>query len=239
MRAIERLEKHVEYYALDLSLAELSRTLSAIPKDAYRYVECFGLLGTYEDGLIWLQSPSPHTSSRTKVVMSLGSSIGNFTHDQAAGFVRGFANALGPDDMMLIGVDECKDSERVFRAYNDSQGATHRFTLNGLAHANKLLGISAFDLKQWNAHGTYDPAAGAHRAYVSPIRSVEICGVVIREGEKIRIEESYKFDRQEIRQLWQHAGVGLVAAWANGEGDYSKLELYSDVIRLDTPASRP
>lgn len=213
----------MEYYALDVSHRELTRTLSAIPQNAYKYVECFGLLGTYEDGLFWLQSPSPYTSDRTKVIMSFGSSIGNFNRHEAADFVKGFSDAMGQDDMMLIGIDCCKDAERVYRAYNDGQGITHKFTKNGLNHANRILSEEAFNLSDWQAEGFYDRANGRHQAFISPIKDVQVCGVEIKAGEKVRIEESYKYDRQEIEKLWQDAGVGEVARWSNVEGDYSRL----------------
>lgn len=228
---MDRLEKPVEYYALDLSYVELVRTLSAIPPNAYKHVECFGLLGTYDDGLSWLQSPSPHTSDRTKVIMSMGSSIGNFPRNEATEFIAGFAEAIGQDDVMLIGIDGCKDADRVYQAYNDARGLTHRFTLNGLSHANRVLHQEAFNIDDWQAHGVYDAAAGRHQAFVYPSQDVQVCGVDIKAGEKIRIEESYKYERQDINQLWRGSGVRKIAEWPNAKGDYSKyLRPLYDVI---------
>lgn len=72
LRALEAAGKDIDYYALDLSLKELKRTLEQVP--AFKYVKCHGLHGTYDDGLDWLKTPE--NVSRTKCVMSLGSSIG-------------------------------------------------------------------------------------------------------------------------------------------------------------------
>ena len=74
LQALEAATKEVDYYALDLSLKELKRTLSYLP--TFKHVKCHGLHGTYDDGLDWLKM-SAHTS-RPRVVMSLGSSIGQF-----------------------------------------------------------------------------------------------------------------------------------------------------------------
>lgn len=74
LRALDALGKDIDYYALDLSEKELRRTLEQLP--AFHHVRCHGLLGTYDDGLEWLKS-SEH-GSRTKCVMSLGSSIGMY-----------------------------------------------------------------------------------------------------------------------------------------------------------------
>lgn len=72
LRALEAAKKDIDYYALDLSLKELRRTLEQVP--AFRHVKCHGLHGTYDDGLDWLKMPE--NQSRPKCVMSLGSSIG-------------------------------------------------------------------------------------------------------------------------------------------------------------------
>jgi uncharacterized SAM-dependent methyltransferase len=72
LRALEAAGKEIDYYALDLSPSELKRTLEQVPN--FKYVKCHGLHGTYDDGLDWLKA-ADH-SSRTKVVMFLGSSIG-------------------------------------------------------------------------------------------------------------------------------------------------------------------
>ena len=51
-----------------------------------------------------------------------GSSIGNFPRDEAAAFLRRIAASLGPRDNLLLGVDACQDAEKVYSAYNDSEG---------------------------------------------------------------------------------------------------------------------
>ena len=72
LHALEAAGKDVDYYALDLSLKELKRTLEQVPK--FKHVRCYGLHGTYDDGLDWLKLPE--NRNRPKCVMSLGSSIG-------------------------------------------------------------------------------------------------------------------------------------------------------------------
>jgi uncharacterized SAM-dependent methyltransferase len=72
LQALEDSGKNVDYYALDLSEQELRRTLAQLP--GYNHVSCHGLLGTYDDGREWLKDPS--NLSRSKCVLSLGSSIG-------------------------------------------------------------------------------------------------------------------------------------------------------------------
>lgn len=72
LQALDAVGKDIDYYALDLSLDELRRTLEQVPE--FKHVKCHGLHGTYDDGLEWLKLSE--NSSRTKCIMSLGSSIG-------------------------------------------------------------------------------------------------------------------------------------------------------------------
>ncbi|MBE7181962.1 MAG: L-histidine N(alpha)-methyltransferase, partial [Terriglobus roseus] len=76
LQALERAHKAVDYYALDLDRVELERTIADVPQD-YRYVKVKGLHGTYDDGAEWLTSSA--AAARPKCVISLGSSIGNFS----------------------------------------------------------------------------------------------------------------------------------------------------------------
>ena len=115
--------------------SELERTLSEVP--AYQYVQCFGLHGTYDDGLAFLKKPE--NAAKPKTILSLGSSIGNFPRDEAAAFVNQYTELLGVSDSLLLGVDACQDPDTVYHAYNDREGVTHEFILNGLTHANRLL----------------------------------------------------------------------------------------------------
>ena len=55
--ALERANKSVSYYALDLMYDELVRTLALVPEGTYKHVRCAGLWGTYDDGLAWLKQP--------------------------------------------------------------------------------------------------------------------------------------------------------------------------------------
>ncbi|GKT59381.1 DUF323 domain-containing protein [Colletotrichum tofieldiae] len=109
LQAFEDAGKNIDYYALDLSRQELERTLAQVPK--FRHVRCHGLLGTYDDGREWLKKPA--NLARTKCILSLGSSIGNFERDDAAGFLKYFSDVLTQSDKLLIGLDGCSDPSKV------------------------------------------------------------------------------------------------------------------------------
>ncbi|KAL2189443.1 hypothetical protein L209DRAFT_761860 [Thermothelomyces heterothallicus CBS 203.75] len=110
LQALEDAAKDIDYYALDLSQQELERTLALLPP--YKHVRAHGLLGTYDDGRLWLKDPT--VATRQKCILSLGSSVGNFDRREAGAFLKSFADVLGPDDTMLIGLDACDDPAKVY-----------------------------------------------------------------------------------------------------------------------------
>ncbi len=73
LQAFENASKHVDYYALDLSRDELERTLAELPD--FKYVNCHGVLGTYDDGKDWLKG----IGERPKCILHMGSSIGELS----------------------------------------------------------------------------------------------------------------------------------------------------------------
>lgn len=198
--------------------SELERTLAAVPKNAFKHVVCGGLWGTYDDGLEWLKQPE--NAKRPKAILSLGSSIGNFTRDEAAGFIAQFAETLKPTDSFILGIDACQDPEQVYNAYNDRHGTTHDFTMNGLHHANSLLQKEAFKPDDWEAVGQYDTQGERHQAFVVPKKDLQVENVSLKRGEKIRIEESYKYNHEQSSHLFAAAGVIESASWANEAGNY-------------------
>ncbi|CZT15493.1 related to TAD2-tRNA-specific adenosine deaminase 2 [Ramularia collo-cygni] len=232
--ALERAEKRVSYYALDLMHSELVRTLAAVPVGTFKHVQCFGLHGTYDDGLEWLKMPE--NAARPKTILSMGSSIGNFNREDAVGFVAQFGNIMEPNDSFILGLDACQDPETVYHAYNDREGVTHNFIMNGLKHANELLGYEAFNSNDWKAHGEYDQVGERHRAFVIPQKDLQVEGISLKQGERVRIEESYKYNHEQAMNLFTEAGVIEGARWTNHVQSYA-LHMLSRPMKMY--ASRP
>ncbi|OTA58386.1 hypothetical protein K449DRAFT_334626 [Hypoxylon sp. EC38] len=218
LQALEDTGKKIDYYALDLSQDELSRTLAQLPQ--FRHVRCHGLLGTYDDGREWLKNPQ--IASKRKCVLFLGSSIGNFHRYEAASFLKGFADVLQPADSFLIGLDSCTDPSKVYHAYNDKHGITHRFIMNGLVHANEILGYKAFDPDDWQVVGeyVYDNEGGRHQAFYSPLHDVVVLGETIKAQERVQVEQSLKYSKEGCSNLWRSAGMIEADRWMTEDEDY-------------------
>lgn len=219
LKAFERARKHVEYYALDLSLAELSRTFAQVATEDYAFVKFYALHGTYDDGLAWLtENPGQPT-----VIVSLGSSIGNFSRPEAAKFLASFAKGLGPADTLIVGLDACQDHEKVYNAYNDSKGVTEWFYRNGLEHANILLGEQTFKQSDWTVEGHYNDEENNHEAYYVAQVDVHVKNVMIAKGDRLKVEESFKYSEAECDKLWHSAGLVPQASYETDDKTYRKL----------------
>jgi len=223
LHALDRIGKRIDYYALDLDDQELRRTLAAVPHGTFKNVKCHGLHGTYDDGLVWLKRPE--IDSKPKCVLSLGSSIGNFDPEEVTPFLHAYAKTIRAGDSILIGMDKTMDAEKVTHAYNDKYGVTHEFILNGLVHANRLLGWEAFEPGVWKVHGEFDKVKGCHEAFVYPNKNVTFEDITVQQGERIRIEHSYKFSDEKAAKMWKEIGVTPGAKWTNTEDSYAIHQL--------------
>lgn len=93
-------------------------------------------------------------------ILFLGSSLGNFPRADAVKFLRGLPLRPGYGDTLLIGLDHNNSTSLVEKAYNDSQGHTREFIMNGLRAAGRVLGNeNLFDEKNWDYVNKYNPVS--------------------------------------------------------------------------------
>lgn len=150
-------------------------------------------------------------SSRRKIVMFLGSNIGNMELDEAHQFCRALRGNLQPGDRVLIGFDLRKAEELVLPAYDDSGGITAAFNLNLLERINRELGAD-FDLSEFSHRPQYYAATGECRSYLVSHSSQYVrigeTGAIIEfeENEAIHMEISRKYTIPEIKQLAKDCG---------------------------------
>ena len=56
LSCLDIMDRTVDYYALDLSPAEVRSSLDAMSLHPFKHVRCHGLIGTFDDARSWLQS---------------------------------------------------------------------------------------------------------------------------------------------------------------------------------------
>jgi len=161
--------------------------------------------------------------SHRRVGFFPGSSIGNFSPDEAVQFLRMAATSLRGGGM-LVGVDLVKDPAVLHRAYNDSAGVTAAFNRNLLLRANRELGCD-FDAEQFAHYAFYDPRQRRVEMHlVSRRRQV----VTLRgqrfefaDGESLHTENSYKFTVEGFQSLALRAGFHPQRVWCDAENQFS------------------
>lgn len=143
----------------------------------------------------------------------LGSTIGNFTPDDAVGLVSSVRERMGPSDYFLLGVDLRKDSTVIENAYNDSRGITAQFNKNMLSVINECLGAD-FNLAGFSHSAVYNERE--HRVEMRLIargsQSVvipDIGNFSFADGDWILTEVSYKYDRALANDILKRSKLVL------------------------------
>ncbi|KAI8093632.1 uncharacterized protein BX664DRAFT_295507 [Halteromyces radiatus] len=220
LKAMEMKKKRVTYYALDLDQHELEKSLSSLGNQ-FNYVQLYGLLGTYEQGIPWLSQQ--YTSRSTpKVVLWLGSSIGNQSRQESAIFLRRLQRTcLQPGDLCVIGFDRRNDPSVIAKAYDDPQGITRQFIMNGLDHVNVILGQALFNKDDFDYDSRYQSLHGRHVAHYRAKKDLTLTFskkngqrvVQVIKDELIHVEHSYKYNLAEISHILNAAELDLVEQW--------------------------
>ncbi|QYG08345.1 L-histidine N(alpha)-methyltransferase [Janthinobacterium sp. PAMC25594] len=216
-----------QYVAVDISYDFLSESLSRL-QQRFPHIEMTGLGLDFSSRL---DLPDSVREAR-RLFFYPGSSIGNFSPEQATAFLRRLrANADG-DGGLLIGVDLIKDDVILDAAYDDALGVTAAFNLNMLRHVNGLIGAD-FDVRAWRHHGFFNADERRVEMHLEA-RSEQVVhwkGGQRRfaKGERIHTEDSYKYTRADFVGLLEQAGFSTVQVWTDPQQWFAVI--YARVIR--------
>jgi dimethylhistidine N-methyltransferase len=155
---------------------------------------------------------------RRKVVYFPGSTIGNFTPDEALEFLKGVRTMVGPGGMLVIGVDLKKDKRMLDAAYDDAQGVTAEFNLNLLHRINRELG-GDFQVKRFRHKAFYDEQQSRIEMHLESLYS-QFAHVGGRRfdfspGETIHTEISCKYSVAEFQRLAAGARFHSEKVWTD------------------------
>ena len=152
-------------------------------------------------------------SSRRKVVLFLGSNIGNMEKEEALSFCRDLNSYLSCGDIVLMGFDLKKNPQIILDAYNDKTGITAAFNLNLLTRINRELHAD-FLVENFEHYQTYDPLSGACRSYLVSLENqvVTIDGesFIFDKDETVYMELSQKYSLSESEELANSSGFETI-----------------------------
>jgi len=167
-------------------------------------------------------------SRRPRLGFFPGSTIGNFTPDEARALLSSMAQSLKNGGRLVIGIDLVKDIARLEAAYDDAQGVTADFNLNILARANRELDAN-FDLSAFAHHARFNVQESRIEIHIISKKAqvVEACGqrFSFAEGEKIHTENSYKYTIDSFQALAREAGWTPRQVWTDPDKLFSLHEL--------------
>jgi dimethylhistidine N-methyltransferase len=146
-----------------------------------------------------------------KILLFLGSNIGNFNREQALDFFRHLRRVMNADDLLFIGFDLQKDPHVIVPAYDDAAGVTAAFNLNLLTRINRELGGN-FDIAKFTHYANYRPIEGSARSFL-----------ISREEQSVRIEaleRTFEFDQWEavFMEISQKYSIRMIEELAGESG---------------------
>ncbi|MEM1259399.1 MAG: L-histidine N(alpha)-methyltransferase [Bacteroidota bacterium] len=213
LKHLSRNGYNFEYLPVDISrnaLEQLEKSLlSELPS-----LKINALQGTYFDIL----KDIGREKGRKKVILFLGSNIGNLLHPNAISFLRQLKEIMGPNDLMFMGMDQKKKPQIILDAYNDKAGITEAFNKNVLKRINTELGGN-FDVDTFLHWEVYDPESGTAKSYLVSKKKQEIhidaldLKVNFNPWETIHTEISQKYDDKTVRWLAKESGLEIVTSF--------------------------
>jgi L-histidine Nalpha-methyltransferase len=200
--------RKVNFYPIDIS--EKAMHLLGENVNVTASLDIHGVVADYFLGLNHIHK----ISNKKKLVLFLGSNIGNFTREQSAGFLKRLWSSLDHGDHVLIGFDLIKEPDRLNQAYNDKDGLTRAFNLNLLNRINAELGGN-FNLAQFQHYGFYNPTLACMESYLISLADQDVSINItdqtfhFEQFEALHLEYSYKFSKEHIEHLARGMGFEI------------------------------
>src|SRR5262245_19505428 len=216
-----RVRGRVRYVPIDICRPVLEESAADLLQ-RFPPLEIVAVAAEYHEGLRHLR----RESDRPRLILWLGSSVGNFTRAEAAAFLGRIRDTITPADRMLVGVDLRKDRAALEAAYDDAAGVTAAFNRNLLARINHELN-GDFDLSAFRHRAIYNQDLGRIEMYLVSTRAQSVTigriGLTVRfaAGETIHTENSYKYTQPEINAVATAAGLQDQCFWQDAAGRFS------------------
>ncbi len=215
-----------QYLALDVSVEFVEQALESLRRD-FPQVPMTAQAADIAQAAPW---PLPALEG-ARLFFYPGSSIGNFTPDEAQALLARMHAQCRGQGGLLIGVDLVKDTSVLHAAYNDALGVTAAFNLNLLRHLNRLIG-SDFRAEQWEHYAFYNEPASRIEMHLRAREALTVrwpcpaggTSTLASErhfaaGDTLHTENSYKYTQADFEALLRRAGFARVQRWTDAR-DY-------------------
>jgi L-histidine N-alpha-methyltransferase len=226
LQAAVRRQSQVMYQPIDVSESCLNEARANLELKIAG-VKVVPQLANYITQPITLTRP-PHARI---LALYIGSSIGNFSPEQAREILSNLRAQLEPGDALLLGTDlapgKHKDAATLLAAYDDASGVTAAFNLNVLTRINRDLGAD-FEVGQFVHRAVWNESASRiemhlestvdQRVFIPESVGYSALDLAFVEGETIHTENSYKFTRESIETLKSDCGFAITKTFEDANG---------------------
>jgi len=212
LQAFSCRQMRVPYFPVDISATALNEARERV-EDQCPGVAVRPVLADFSCGFGFLRNVPGR-----KLVLYLGSSIGNFNPSAAVEMLAKIRQQLTAGDALLLGTDLVKDESILLPAYNDANGVTEQFNKNILHRLNRELGAD-FDLSSFRHVALWNPEKSRIEIFLESLRAqtVDIAALNMRvtfaRGERIHTENSYKYTLAMLAEILEPAGFELTRTW--------------------------
>jgi L-histidine Nalpha-methyltransferase len=212
LRAVARRQIRVQYFPVDISPSALAAAQKQV---------CDSIPGAWVQPIVTDFAHGFHflrEISGRKLVLYLGSSIGNFDWCDAVAMLRSVREQLAPGDALLLGTDMVKSPRILVPAYDDAQGMTAEFNKNILHRINRELGAN-FEVDSFCHIAEWHPQTSRMEMYLASehaqtvILSLTGKSVHLAAGERIHTENSHKYSLKMVEHLLCPSGFRLEHSW--------------------------
>ena len=212
--------KPQQYVPVDISVEFLREAAGRLQAS----FPSLNIVGVGMDFSSSLQLPAA-VQNNNRVFFYPGSSLGNFSPDEAFRFLQQIAHpSQGNASGLLLGIDLVKDTAVLQAAYDDAPGVTAAFNKNVLLNINDLLGTN-FDLRQWRHVALFNAQQSRIEMHLEAITNTTVHwpdhARSFKAGERINTEISYKYSLYSMTALLKQAGFSQVHHWTDAQGWFS------------------
>jgi dimethylhistidine N-methyltransferase len=212
LRAIARRQIRVKFFPVDISPSALADAKKRL-REELREALVRPVIADFSNGFHFLSEIVGR-----KLVLYLGSSIGNFDWNPAVALLQKVRGQLSTGDALLLGTDMVKGPEILVPAYDDAQGVTAQFNKNILRRINREFGAN-FDLDYFRHIAEWNPAQSRMEVFLEStkpqVAKLSLTGTVVhfRTGERIHTENSNKYTLEMVERMLCVSGFKLEKSW--------------------------
>ena len=200
------------FYPIDVSPSALQEAVTQLGK-RFPQLRVNPIVADYTGGVEAL-----NRISGRKLVLYIGSSIGNFELDESIRMLRRIRRSMRAGDALLLGADFAKSPKILVPAYNDAQGVTAAFNKNILARLNRELDAD-FDLDAFHHVALWNKTCSRMEIYLESdcrqrvfVPAIDL-DVEFAAGERMHTENSYKYTMGMIESILRQSGFMLEQTW--------------------------